>query len=195
MARKASFAPVVDAGTRVLILGSLPGDASLRAGQYYGHPRNAFWRLVGGVIGRDLVALPYDDRLRALMAARIGLWDVVASAERAGSLDAAIRRPEAADLRGLVAGLPALRAVAFNGGTAARLGRPALASATGAELIALPSSSPAHARPFEEKLAAWGVLSRWLTEAAGNSRADASFSGLGHIPMQAPHDTRREEPE
>lgn len=162
MSRKAGFAPVVDPRTRLLILGSLPGDASLAAGQYYGHPRNAFWRLVGGVIGRDLAALPYDDRLAALATAGIGLWDVIGSAERVGSLDAAIRRPEAADLRGLVAGLPALRAVAFNGGTAARLGRAALSDATGAELIDLPSSSPAHARPFGQKAAAWSVLAGWI---------------------------------
>src|SRR5690606_195973 len=128
----------------------------------YGHPRNAFWRLIGGVIGRDLEGLPYGDRLAALKAAGIGLWDVVASAERPGSLDAAIRRPEAADLRGLVAGLPALRAAAFNGGTAARLGRAVLAGETGAELIDLPSSSPAHARPYGEKAEAWGVLARFL---------------------------------
>ncbi len=162
MSRKAGFEPVVDATTRLLILGSLPGDASLRAAQYYGHPQNAFWRLIGGVIGRELSALPYQDRLAALKAAGVGLWDVVASAERPGSLDAAIRRPEAADLRGLVAGLPELRAVAFNGGTAARLGRALLADETRVALIDLPSSSPAHARPFAEKAAAWDVLRRSL---------------------------------
>lgn len=162
MNRKRAFEPVVGANTRLLILGSLPGDASLRAGQYYGHPQNAFWRLLGEVIGRDLAALPYDDRLAALKAAGVGLWDVIASAERPGSLDAAIRQPEAADVRGLVTGLPELRAVAFNGGTAARLGRAVLAGATGAALIDLPSSSPAHARPFGEKAAAWSVLADWL---------------------------------
>src|SRR5690606_9026467 len=99
--RKRAFDPVVDAETRLLVLGSLPGDASLRAGQYYGHPRNAFWRLMGGVTGRDLAALPYEARLVALQAAGVGLWDVVASADRPGSLDAAIRQPEAADLKGL----------------------------------------------------------------------------------------------
>lgn len=163
MNRKAGFEPVVDANTRLLILGSLPGDASLRAAQYYGHPQNAFWRLIGGVIGRELTALPYEERLTALKAAGVGLWDVIASAERPGSLDAAIRRPEAADLRGLVAGLPALRAVAFNGGTAARLGRAVLADPpAGVTLIDLPSSSPAHARPFAEKAAAWALLGRAL---------------------------------
>lgn len=163
MTRKQAFAPVVDAKTRLLILGSLPGDASLRAGQYYGHPQNAFWRLIGGVIGRDLTALPYDDRLAALKAAGVGLWDVVASAERPGSLDAAIRRPEAADLRGLVQTLPHLKAVAFNGGTAARLGRAVLAGVVEPALIDLPSSSPAHARPFAEKAAAWAVVTPWLS--------------------------------
>ncbi len=160
---KQAFAPVVDAGTRLLILGSLPGDASLRAGQYYGHPRNAFWRLIGGVIGRDLAALPYEERLAALKTVGVGLWDVIASAERPGSLDAAIRRPEAADLRGLVAALPKLRAVAFNGGTAARLGRAVLAAPpAGVTLIDLPSSSPAHAHPFADKAAAWDKLRHTL---------------------------------
>jgi len=160
--RKQAFEPVVDANTRLLILGSLPGDASLRAAQYYAHPRNAFWRLIGGVIGRELAALPYDGRLAALKAAGVGLWDVIASAERPGSLDAAIRRPEAADLRRLAASLPELRAVAFNGGAAARLGRAVLAGVRDVELIDLPSSSPAHARPFERKAEAWAVLARAL---------------------------------
>ncbi|HYD27611.1 DNA-deoxyinosine glycosylase [Brevundimonas sp.] len=162
MERKRAFDPVADADTRLLILGSLPGDASLRAGQYYGHPQNAFWRLIGGVIGRDLAALPYEARLSALREAGVGLWDVIASAERPGSLDAAIRRPEAADLRGLVRTLPRLRAVAFNGGSAAKLGRAVLAEATDTVLIDLPSSSPAHARAFGEKAAAWAVLGRWV---------------------------------
>ncbi|HZW14934.1 MAG TPA: DNA-deoxyinosine glycosylase [Brevundimonas sp.] len=163
MSRKRAFDPVVDANTRLLILGSLPGDASLRAGQYYGHPRNAFWRLIGGVIGRDLVALSYEDRLAALRAAGVGLWDVIASAERPGSLDAAIRAPEAADLRGLVATMPSLRAVAFNGGKAAKLGRVVLADRPeGVDLIDLPSSSPAHSRPYADKAAAWAALARPL---------------------------------
>jgi hypoxanthine-DNA glycosylase len=161
--RKRAFDPVVDAHTRLLILGSLPGDASLKAGQYYGHPQNAFWRLVGGVIGRDLAVLPYDERLTALGTAGVGLWDVISSAERPGSLDAAIRATEAADLRGLVASLPALRAVAFNGGTAARLGRAVLADRPDAiALIDLPSSSPAHTRPFADKAAIWAELRRHL---------------------------------
>ncbi len=158
MSLKRAFDPVIDARTRLLILGSLPGDASLKAGQYYGHPQNGFWRLVGGVIGVDLVALPYDERLEALKATGVGLWDVIASAERPGSLDTAIRNAHAADLNRLIDNLPALRAIAFNGGTAARLGRRGLATRAGIELIDLPSSSPAHTRPLAEKAAIWAVL-------------------------------------
>ena len=155
---KRAFDPVVDAQTRLLILGSLPGDASLKAGQYYGHPRNGFWRLLGGVIGVDLVAVPYAQRLEALKAAGVGLWDVIASADRPGSLDAAIRNAEAADLNRLIDSLPLLRAVAFNGATAARLGRRILSPRSGLDLIDLPSSSPAYTRPLAEKAAVWALL-------------------------------------
>lgn len=158
MSLKRAFDPVVDAHTRLLILGSLPGDTSLKAGQYYGHPLNGFWRLIGGVIGHDLVALPYPDRLEVLKTAGVGLWDVIASAERPGSLDGAIRKAEAADLNRLIDDLPSLRAVAFNGATAARLGRLNLTSRPGLDLIDLPSSSPAYTRPLIEKAAAWAGL-------------------------------------
>ncbi len=159
---KSQFPPVVDARTRLLVLGSLPGDASLKAGQYYGHPRNGFWRLIGAVAGRDLAGLAYDARLDALAAAGVGLWDVIARARRPGSLDTAIRQAEAADLIGLIERLPSLRAVAFNGATAASIGRRSLGAATTVELIDLPSSSPAHTLPFEVKLAAWRPLGRFL---------------------------------
>ena len=151
---------MVDGETRLLILGSLPGDASLKAAQYYAHPRNAFWRLLETVLGEPLVALPYDDRLATLRSRGVGLWDVVAEAERRGSLDAAILNPSANDLLALVDTLPNLRAVAFNGGTSAKLGARLLAPVAGRiEMIALPSSSPAHAaRSFAEKAKAWSVL-------------------------------------
>ena len=162
--RSIGFEPVVDDRTRVLILGSLPGDASLKAAQYYAHPRNAFWPLIGGLLGEGLPALPYEARLERLKARGVGLWDVVASAERSGSLDAAIRSPEAADFVGLATSLPSLRAVAFNGGLAARLGRRILTDLDGVALIDLPSSSPAHARPIEEKRHSWSALSPFLSE-------------------------------
>lgn len=158
---KRAFAPVIDESTRLLILGSLPGDASLAAAQYYAHPQNGFWRLVGGVVGRDLASLPYDDRLAALRTAGVGLWDVIAGAERTGSLDTAIRSPDFVDLAGLVASMPKLQVVAFNGGTAAKTGR-RLLGASDLILIDLPSSSPAHTRPLAEKAEAWSILRRYL---------------------------------
>ena len=162
MSLKRAFDPVVDAKTRLLILGSLPGDASLQAGHYYAHPQNGFWRLVGGVIGVDLAALPYAERLQALTAAGVGLWDVIARADRPGSLDGALRNVEAADLNRLIDGLPALRAIAFNGGTAARLGRRSLSARADIALIDLPSSSPAYTRPLPQKAAAWAVLEAFV---------------------------------
>lgn len=158
---KRSFAPVVDAGVRVLILGSLPGEASLAASQYYAHPQNQFWRLLGSVLDwPELAALAYEDRLAGLLARGVGLWDVVAQAHRRGSLDAAIRDAVRNDLPGLVAGLPALRAVAFNGQTAWKARRPL--EGMPLQLLALPSSSPAYTRPFADKLAAWRQLADWL---------------------------------
>ncbi|GAC1423613.1 MAG: DNA-deoxyinosine glycosylase [Novosphingobium sp.] len=161
--RKSGIAPIIPHDARLLILGSLPGDASLAAERYYAHPRNLFWRLLGGVLGRDLAAMDYADRLAVLANARIGLWDVVASAQRPGSLDTAMRAVEANPLAECVAGLPDLRAVAFNGASAARIGHRALAERRDLALIDLPSSSPAHAAmTYPEKAASWSVLAYCL---------------------------------
>ncbi len=162
MVRKAGFPAVVDADTRVLILGSLPGEASLAVQQYYGNPRNAFWRLMEGVLGALLVPLAYEDRLAALRSRGVGLWDVIGEAERPGSLDAAIRDPAANDLLALIDTLPNLRVVAFNGGTAAKLGGRLIGERV--TTVALPSSSPAHAaKSFAEKAEAWSRLREWLS--------------------------------
>jgi double-stranded uracil-DNA glycosylase len=156
------FAPVTRPDTRLLVLGSLPGAVSLAQQRYYAHPQNQFWRLIGAVIGEDLVPLAYEARLAALLEAGVGLWDTVASATRPGSLDADIRLHEASDLAGLIGTLPRLRAIAFNGATSARIGRRQLGDARLA-LIDLPSSSPAYASlPFEGKREAWLALGAYL---------------------------------
>ena len=130
--------------------------------RYYAHPQNRFWHLIGKVAGVDLGPLPYEERLQALLAAKVGLWDTVASARRTGSLDAAIREAEHNALAELAASLPDLRAVGFNGKTSARIGMPQLAH-TGLALIPLPSSSPAHASmPLAEKEKLWGRLREFL---------------------------------
>jgi len=157
--RKHSFPPVVDSHTRLLVLGSLPGERSLAEQRYYAHPQNQFWRLISPAAGRDLSALPYPDRLAALLDAHIGLWDVVASARRTGSTDAALRDVEGHDIAALAATLPDLRAIAFNGGTAFRTGSKQLGTAAGNyAVIALPSSSPLHTIGFEKKLPQWQAL-------------------------------------
>lgn len=159
-ATKRHLPPVVNSETRLLVLGSLPGDASLAAARYYAHPRNLFWRLLGEALDQPLEPLPYEARLQMLLERGIGLWDTVAEARRRGSLDGAIRDAVAADLPALVARLPRLRTVAFNGAAAARTGVRSLAAETGRlELLTLPSSSPANAAvPYERKREAWRAL-------------------------------------
>jgi hypoxanthine-DNA glycosylase len=159
---KRSFPPIVDADTRLLILGSLPGDRSLAEARYYANPRNQFWRLIGAVIESDVAALDYEARLRVLLAAGVGLWDVVGTARRSGSLDAAIRDHQPNALLPLARRLPNLRAIAFNGGTSARLGMKALGDGTAFALVPLPSSSPAYTLSFDAKLALWLPLRAYL---------------------------------
>jgi hypoxanthine-DNA glycosylase len=156
------FPPVIRPDTRLLVLGSLPGAVSLARRQYYAHPQNQFWRLVGAVTGRDLPSLAYDARLAALLDAGVGLWDTVATATRKGSLDADIRLHAASDLAALVESLPMVRAIGFNGGTSARIGRRQLGDPPGLTLVDLPSSSPAHTLPFVRKLDRWLPLRAFL---------------------------------
>lgn len=157
--RKRCFDPVIDAGTRLLILGSLPGERSLLLQQYYGNRQNRFWQLMGDVLKVELVALDYPARLQRLLQLHVGLWDVVAQAQRAGSLDSNIRARDDNDLRALLARYPAIQTIAFNGGTAYKLGMKVLGGdAARYRIVALPSSSPAHTRPYAEKLAQWQVL-------------------------------------
>ena len=161
--RKFAFPPSVDENTRLLILGSLPGEASIRQGEYYAHRGNAFWALMGDVLDQDLRGQPYALRLKRLRARGVGLWDVIESADRQGSLDSAIRGAELRDLSSFVARLPALEAVAFNGRAAALHGRRQLDKGAPLTLIDLPSSSGAHAMLSREKKAeAWRVLHDWI---------------------------------
>ncbi|MDR5833395.1 DNA-deoxyinosine glycosylase [Caballeronia sp. LZ034LL] len=153
----AGFEPIGDHATHTLILGSFPGVASLAAAQYYAHPRNQFWRLVGAAIGEPLHELAYDDRLMRLLAHGIGLWDVLAACEREGSLDSAIRHASPNDFAVFHTRFPALRRVCFNGKTSGRFA-PVIGAAGYATRV-LPSSSAANAMlSFDQKLRLWRDL-------------------------------------
>ncbi len=153
-ARLQGLPAVVSTETRLLVLGSFPGVASLRAGQYYAHPRNHFWPILGAVWGCDLVALPYARRLQVLLDHGLGLWDIYASCKRVGSLDQAIQDARPNDLVSLRLLAPDLRGVAHNGSESARARRQV--EAQGWEVHRLPSTSPANASwSFARKLQAW----------------------------------------
>ena len=158
--RKHGLPPVLARDTRVLILGSFPGEASLAAKQYYAHPRNHFWPLVGALLESPLAAMPYRERLATLRANGVGLWDAIVACERSGSLDGAIRNAEHADLVRVRRTAPAVALVCFNGKTSGRA-EPMWRDA-GYATVVLPSTSPANTMPFAEKLAAWRAIGDYL---------------------------------
>lgn len=171
-----SFGPVADPDARVLVLGSMPGEASLRKKEYYGHARNAFWPIMGGLFGAG-PDLPYGVRLDRLRTRRVALWDVVNTCRREGSLDTAIDETsvEANDIVGLLEDCPGIALICFNGRAAENLFRVHVREGledVGASVRTecLPSTSPAHAsRTMAQKAAAWRVVKDW---ADGRTRGD-----------------------
>ena len=159
---KFGLPPIARPNARLFILGSLPGDVSLAARRYYAHPTNQFWRLLGIATGEQLELLEYEDRLEELGERRIGLWDVIASASRRGSLDQAIRSADHNALDRLRSDFPQVRAIAFNGSAASVAGRKMLGADPGLALLDLPSSSAANTRPFAEKALAWAELGKYI---------------------------------
>lgn len=159
------FPPLARADAAVLVLGSLPGQESLRRGEYYAQVRNAFWPIMGALIGAG-PELPYAERRERLLSGRIAVWDVCARAFRAGSLDSAIVRDSIVvnDFGEFFAAHPALALVCFNGAKAEELYQRRVLPTLGARAALvprrrLPSTSPAHAaRSLAEKLAAWRIL-------------------------------------
>ena len=155
---KRSFPPVVGADARVLVLGTLPGEESLRRQEYYAHPRNLFWPILFALFD----AVPQTDyaaKLAFTKARGVALWDVCASGQREGSADATIRHEAPNAIEGLLEAHSRIRAVAFNGTGARRLHDRHFRRRPGIEYLALPSTSPAHAGlDFAAKLARWSAL-------------------------------------
>jgi hypoxanthine-DNA glycosylase len=149
--------PLLDANTRLVVLGSFPGVASLRTQQYYGHPQNQFWKIMATLLSpnaAEVMAMPYAERAQWLLSQGVGLWDVYAVCEREGSLDANIHNAQPNDLQNLRTRCPALVAVAHNGGESFKHAK--LTQALGLSVYRLPSTSPANASwVFERKLDAW----------------------------------------
>lgn len=149
--------PIASSNTRLLILGSFPGITSLHKQQYYGHPQNQFWRILEAIFSsspRGISLGSYEERSDWLLAQGLGVWDVYASCERAGSLDTAIRNPLVNDFGALLLHCPHLRLIAHNGGESFRHAK--YTAALGLPVLKLPSTSPANASwSFERKLAAW----------------------------------------
>jgi hypoxanthine-DNA glycosylase len=153
-----SFPPVVDGRSLVLVLGTLPGEESLRRLEYYAHPRNLFWPIICGLFGAAPPA-GYADKLRFVARQRIALWDVCESGERRASADATIRGEVPNAIDALLLNHPGIRAVAFNGSGARRLHDRHFARRSGLVYLALPSTSPAYASlRFADKLARWSEL-------------------------------------
>jgi hypoxanthine-DNA glycosylase len=177
-----SFEPIAGRDAEILILGSMPGRASLRAGQYYAHPRNAFWRIIAELLGIE-PASDYPARIRALRAARIALWDVLESCARAGSSDSAIDADTitANDFRTFFRRHRGIGRVFFNGAKAESCYRQHVlptVDAGAASYLRLPSTSPANTVPYAQKLRAWraALALRPAPPGAGRSARRASYS-------------------
>jgi len=161
---KRSFPPIVDARSRVLVLGTLPGEESLRRQQYYAHPRNVFWPIVFTLFGATPPA-DYDERLAFIAAHRIAVWDVYEMGERERSADTTIRRERPNAIDRLLDQYHLIRAVAFNGTGARRLYDRHFPRRPELTYLALPSTSPAHATiDFAGKLARWTALREALEQ-------------------------------
>lgn len=158
MGRINSFPPVEKSNARILILGSMPGEASLAAHQYYAHPRNLFWRIMGELTGAG-PELPYDQRMDILQAREIALWDVLQSCVREGSLDSAIQAEIPNNFAAFFQSHPRLTHVFFNGKKAQDSFQKHVDVPAHLSLTTLPSTSPAHAAlSFEQKHQAWSKI-------------------------------------
>ena len=150
--------PIIDAGVETLILGSFPSPASLAAQQYYAHRQNQFWRIMAAITGEPLLDFDYDEKQRALLRHRLGVWDAYRACRREGALDSAIKRAEENDFSRLVREMPRLHRIGFNGKTSGRferLFRERGYVERGYVTCVLPSTSPAYTLAFAHKLDAW----------------------------------------
>lgn len=151
--------PIIGPGVRVLILGNMPSEMSLAAQQYYGNPRNAFWRIMSEIVG-FAAAAPYDERVTALVDRHIAVWDVLRSCRRVGSLDSAVEPDSMVpnDFAALFASFPEITRVVFNGAAAEKNFTRLVQIDRILQFSRLPSTSPAQTMRYADKLAAWQAV-------------------------------------
>ncbi len=146
--------PIIDEECKIIILGSMPGAESLRKGEYYGHPRNAFWRIMFDMLDCDFTD-DYDAKKKMLLDNHIALWDVISYCEREGSLDSNIKEDIPNDFNSLFLDYPNIKRVYFNGQKAYDTFRRKVGFDSEKNYIRLPSTSPAHAIAYSKKLMVW----------------------------------------
>lgn len=158
-----SFEPIINAASEILVLGSMPGDESLRKNEYYGNPRNQFWRILYSIFGAEKEE-GYEKRLAFALDHKIALWDVIESCQREGSLDSNIKDALPHDFVNFHQNYPGIRVVLFNGGKAYNVYRQQVGLNLKEGLIyySLPSTSPANTQRYEDKLEKWGILLKYL---------------------------------
>ena len=162
-----SFQPIIDEGSRVLILGSMPGVESLRLQQYYANPRNQFWKILYALFHAEPNP-DYEERISFIKSKQLAIWDVIENCYREGSLDSKIREEKVNDFLGLYHAYPNLEVVLFNGGKAYETYKKwiGLEAIPNLKFKKLTSSSPANTRKYEEKLKEWGVIKDHLNRVA-----------------------------
>jgi hypoxanthine-DNA glycosylase len=154
---KTAFKPIINHHSKVLILGSMPGEQSLIQQQYYANNRNAFWNIMFHLFNSGKALTAYPDKVNLLQNHNIALWDVLASCERKGSLDANIRNGVVNDFGTLFKTYPAIQLVLFNGAASFKAFKPHLKLLGGIPYQIMPSTSPAHTMAYQLKLDAWGT--------------------------------------
>lgn len=161
MKRIYSFPPVIDDNSRVLLLGSAPGVKSLEAQQYYAHPQNAFWKILFSLFNEPF-SENYDTRLQTALRNGVALWDIIESCERQGSSDSAIRNEIHNPISKLLEEYPNISAVFCNGQKAEKSLKKNLSGDFNLPVILLPSSSPLHTVPLQNKIESWKIIKNYL---------------------------------
>ncbi len=159
--RISSFPPIINANSKILILGSIPGVKSLEKQQYYGHPQNKFWKIIFHLFNEDFTE-DYIQKINILKKHRIALWDVIDSCERKGSLDSEIKNEEANQIPELLQKYPNIQAIFCNGGKSYKNLQKMLGKTSIIPFYLLPSTSPLHTISFEKKLESWKKILDYL---------------------------------